>query len=245
MISRKTFLILSSVLAVIVGGLALKAPLLESNDSKRNGALEGPVSFQSPQKVSQATSERAAMASSLVSAVQPLSNPALAARVPSSVASFEYQKEMIDYGYLNKKVFLSDAEKSEKEILFRNENLLRAIGERLRQPSQNSQDNLGETNLALDLLFESLQANATGVAGEVLRSLIQDAAIENPKVELAVRKELAGVKAEILYQWSSLDPAVARDIQAWLPGPVSQQLWKNVRAVQNNNVAESSLEIHN
>ncbi len=53
------------------------------------------------------------------------------------------------------------------------------------------------------------------------------------------RRALAGIKAEIMYQLSSERPGEAAQLQASLPGPVSERIWNNVQYQQENNLAES------
>jgi hypothetical protein len=80
-------------------------------------------------------------------------------------------------------------------------------------------------------------------ASAALQAVVQDKQIEDTGLERSAREQLAGLKAEILYQWSATQPDMTASIVAWLPGPVSQKIWQNVLRMQQSNQAESQTEV--
>jgi len=157
------------------------------------------------------------------------------------VRPFEFQNELTVYLDLQTKVFLSDSEKREKADLLRNAALIRALGARLQQASR-SHEVMREQDAAIDLLLEALKDGDTQAASEVLREVIQDSQVEDLKLDKGSREQLAGLKAEVLYQWSATNPQIASNLQSWLPGPVSKKIWDNVLRMQQSNEAEGAAE---
>jgi hypothetical protein len=160
-----------------------------------------------------------------------------------SKVSVEIPRELMAYAEMNKKVFLTDDEKAQKKGFFRDSRFLKSLESLLRQPAEIGSDLQIQQFAALDALFEAVQSpDSERGAEDVLRSLVEDKSVEDPKLDGKSREALAGVKAEILYQWSSLQPNKAGEINRLLPGPVSQRIWQNVLDTQRNNVAESQEE---
>lgn len=158
---------------------------------------------------------------------------------------FEGQRELEDYKLLKKKIFLTDQEKSQMQQLLRNEAFTLQIQKLFNVPNEyeNEYENLeNQQNTAIDFLLAALEGQNSAVAGEVLKSIIQDPGTEDQTLSLPLRENLAGVKAEVLYRWSALDPVKATEMQQWLPGPVSLKIWKNILAQQEMNRAESAEE---
>ncbi len=153
---------------------------------------------------------------------------------------FENKKELNDYSLLRKKIFLTDKEKLQKQNFLKNEPFITRLKDLFKAPSiySNSED---QQNAAVDFLLDALNSENSTAAAEVLRSIIQDPSTENENLSMADRETLAGVKAEVLYKWTAQEPLKASEIQQWLPGPVSQKIWKNVLAQQEMNQAESEL----
>lgn len=156
---------------------------------------------------------------------------------------FVYTKELRDYMHLKTKVFMNEEEKIRKAQLLADTGFVREAGELLRKPAAIDSEDFDRQSRVMDLLFEALESPSKSVAIEALRDVVEDTQIENDKLDVEARRSLAGVKAEVLYQWSALDPMRASDIQAWLPGPVSQKIWRNVLEMQNNNRLESLQEV--
>lgn len=157
---------------------------------------------------------------------------------------FQYQSELVNYASLKAKVLLDDASRAQMDRLIRNtgmvsslEALLKSTGEVNGLALQELQDLRNE---AIDLLFDARGTSSGPIAEKVLRAVIEDDQIENDKADRGVRQELAGVKAEILYHWSSLEPALSDEIHSWLPGPVSEKIWQNVVEAQNQNELASA-----
>jgi PKD repeat protein len=145
--------------------------------------------------------------------------------------------KMKRYGDLSHRVFLSRRESSEKAALVADRHLIDGIAGLLKDPSALdvlvASENL--PNDMIDLLFESLTAHPGGAAENALRGLVIDGQIEGNTVDAWRREWLAGFKGEILYQWSAQDPKKEKQLEAWLPGPTSHQLWQNVLALQKQN----------
>lgn len=173
-----------------------------------------------------------------VSSVQPVKILEAAPEAVAALPKYEYQKELDTYSLLRKKVFLSDAEKSQKTSLLKNEKFVRSLRELLKIPSL-AQDDGQQNNAALDLLFDALKGENRQVARDILKSVIQDPGTENTALSMAERKALAGVKAEVLFHWSAMEPNLSGQMQQWLPGPVSQNIWKNVQAEHKSNLEQS------
>nr|WP_295906244.1 hypothetical protein [uncultured Bdellovibrio sp.] len=155
--------------------------------------------------------------------------------------NFIYKSELREYRQLHAKIFLTDEEKVFRKDLVKNEQVLRSLQELLQTPAMDDNSTQMQ-NAALDLLFEALQTSADGEAARVLKAVVSNPTVEDKSVNLETRKSLAGVKAEILFQMSSMHPQTAQELERLLPGPVSQQLWSNVKAQQQNNLAESTLQ---
>ncbi|MBX3021882.1 MAG: hypothetical protein KF799_09420 [Bdellovibrionales bacterium] len=157
------------------------------------------------------------------------------------VQPFQFQKELTTYLDLQTKVFLNDVEKREREDLLHNTLLIRALGARLKVASR-SMEVMREQDAAIDLILEALKEGDKTAAAEVLREVVQDGQVEDAKMEKTAREQLAGLKAEVLYQWSATNPQIASNLQTWLPGPVSKKIWDNVVRMQQSNAAESAAE---
>ncbi len=157
-------------------------------------------------------------------------------------APFAYYREVAVYAQLKSKVFLSDDEKAQKNEMFANRELIEGIGEFLRRPAGTQFEAQAQQSAALDFLLEALTSKEGNQAAEMaLREIIVDDQIETDKLDIDSRKNLAGVKAEVLYQWTSLDPGRTSEIRGWLPGPVSEKIWRNVTDTQQRNLRESAM----
>ncbi len=163
--------------------------------------------------------------------------------VPSAERPFPYERELTDYIELKAKVLMSDAEKKRRAELLANADFLRGAGELLRRPAALETDEFDRQARAMDLLLEALSSPSKEVAASVLRSVVEDAQIENERLDMATRQALAGVKAEVMYHWSAIDPEGTRDLPAWLPGPVSRRIWQNVIEMQEENLRQSAEEL--
>lgn len=162
----------------------------------------------------------------------------------NSARTFPYEKELKDYIELKAKVFMSDEDKRRRAELLANANFLRSAGELLKRPADLESEEFDQQARAMDLLLEALSSPSKYVAAEVLRSVVEDPQIEDEKLDLKTRQALAGVKGEVMYHWSAMDPeGAARNIPSWLPGPVSRKIWQNVIEMQEENLRESAEEM--
>lgn len=159
------------------------------------------------------------------------------------VKPFEFTRELTTFTELKAKVFLTDDEKEVKRALLSHVLLMRAVAKRLVQPSV-SESLVHEQEAGVDLLLAAYKDGDRSVAAEILRDVVSDRQVEDVNLPNAVRNQLAGVKAEILYQWSAIAPELASDMARWLPGPVSEKIWANVTKKQQANLAESEAERH-
>lgn len=155
--------------------------------------------------------------------------------------NFVHKSELQEYQKLHSKLFLSDGEKVFRKELVANERVLRSLQDLLQTPATDDSSTQMQ-NAALDLLFEALQGDPGGPAAQVLKAVVSDPMVEDASLSIETRKSLAGVKAEILFNMSSMYPESSQELERLLPGPVSQHLWSNVKAQQQSNLAESSLE---
>lgn len=139
---------------------------------------------------------------------------------------------------VQQKVIPKAADKKLKKDLLLNKEAIMSAKKLLLQHALEPEDQVLQ-NIALDYLFESLKGPQSAAAIETLKSIVADKTVESNKIKIEERKALAGIKAEILYQLSSERPEEAGSLQASLPGPVSQKIWRNVQSQQENNLAES------
>ena len=102
----------------------------------------------------------------------------------------------------------------------------------------------GEQNAAIDMLLDALKSGDSEVAVDVLRSVVTDGQVEDESIDRSTRENLAGIKAEVLFQWSALKPAQASELASLLPGPISQKIWQNVVDAQQSNLNESAALAH-
>lgn len=152
---------------------------------------------------------------------------------------FEFQNELNSYAMLKTKVLPSADEKLQRESLLKNAALLRSLGQRLvKQPLMS----LGEQDVALDLLVEALTKGDHGEAAAAIGAIVADAQLEDPKLSMPVREQLAGIKAELLFHWTAYEPKQAGQVAGMLPGPASKKIWDNVQEAQRNNLAASAEE---
>lgn len=148
-----------------------------------------------------------------------------------------------EFAQLKKKIFKTDSEQQSYKAFLRNRDLLLDLGKKLTDIQFiQSADFANEQNAMVDLLVEALASGDHVTSQAVVTSLVQDASVENEKLPMSVRQNLAGLKAELLYQVTALFPEEFKNVAELLPGPVSQKIWVNVQASQQRNVAESQAE---
>lgn len=153
---------------------------------------------------------------------------------------FEAQAELTAYAQLKTKVLPSESEKKERARILNDSRVIGSVSKRLLQIPPLS---LGEQVAAIDLLIEALKKGDKNAAEEAMREIVSDKQVEDVKLPQEVREQLAGIKAEILYNWAAIEPNQQSDIARRLPGPASEKIWRNVQDTFANHIAESEAEI--
>jgi len=153
---------------------------------------------------------------------------------------FIHGHELARYAELKRKIFLNSDEQAEKARIAVDLDLTKSLERLLHFPSFIGSPLQALQNDALDFLFENVGNPKNTAVAAVLQALVKDKEIENPKNDRPKKLSLAGFKAEVLYQWSAVQPSVVAQIPAWLPGPVSQKIWQNVLAAQAQNASDSA-----
>jgi hypothetical protein len=207
--------------------------------SKRNAAVAA-VTLASFALVIHMTSShhetRATRTSPAAIAVTLASAPQVLARHPASVAKLQpfaatdaQRAALKSYASLRQRVFLNPADKRQKANLLRDRALLKSLAPLVIASTAASNENGEIQNAALDLLYDALGGSARDTAAGVLAQLVSDTQIENRELAPKDRDNLAGVKAEALYEWVVRDPQAVSRIAGLLPGPVSRELWQTVQ----------------
>lgn len=160
--------------------------------------------------------------------------------VPAKDLGGRPQSLVIEFTQLKKKVFKTDSEQKNYKNLLRDRDLLIGVGKKLTDIQYiQSVEFAQQQNAMVDLLVEALTSGDRVTSQAVVTSLVQDASVENEKLPMNVRQNLAGLKAELLYQVTALFPEEFKNVADLLPGPVSQKIWANVQASQQRNIEES------
>jgi len=226
---------------ILLGAVLFKSRFRSAEEpSLKTNNVTGSVPIEE-QKVSQSLQS---IQSSGLDGRAPASATATKATVVKAVVklkahSLPYAKELDTYVVLKKKVFLTETEERSRDQLLKNPAILRAMGQRLTISAADDAAAL-EQNSAVDMLLEALRSGDSTVATEVLKAVVTDRQVEDGALDISSRENLAGIKAEVLYQWSALNPVQSGQIASWLPGPVSQRIWQNVVTAQASNIAESA-----
>jgi hypothetical protein len=160
---------------------------------------------------------------------------------PKSAAPviFEAQAELSAYAQLKTKVVPNATEKKERERIIHDQRTISSIGKRLLQVPTLA---LGQQIAAIDLLVEAFKSGDKAASEQAMREIVADKQVEDTSLPAEVREQLAGIKAEVLYNWGALAPEQQNEIARQLPGPASEQIWKNVQDTFASNLAESELE---
>lgn len=151
---------------------------------------------------------------------------------------FSHEPDLEAYSHLRRKVFMTDEEKKQHKDLLQNRAFLESLKDIVLVEAPEDKTSL--QNSALDFLFESLKSGQKNISREILQAVVQDATVENSSESLSTRKSVGGVKAEVIYQWSSIEPQSASVIEQSLPGPVSKKIWIRVQEQQESNAGESA-----
>lgn len=218
------------ITVITIGVLTTRTPSVVSETTKTNAP-------SAPMEITKATESISESSPSEVV----VSGQAHAAKDEApELKSFENKSELSEFKILKLKVFLTEEEQAQRKNFLQDRALLENLKGLFKYPAQ-YQDLENQQNVAVDLLLEAIKSGDAETARAVFKELIADPTIENKQLTPAQRQNLAGVKAEVLYQWSSLEPDRASEMQNALPGPVSQKIWKNVMSQQQNNEAESAI----
>lgn len=233
--SRKVLAVSASVM--MLGGLIYKMSPLSQESSN---VAEMPTA-QAPQEDKKVVTSSLEKAAALPVSSEIATKPVTAAD-NKIWEDFPHKKDLKQYHDLRGKVFLSEADKAFRREVLEDERKLMSLAELLKTPA-NSEEHMNLQNAALDILLESLHSSAPQAAIEILRGVLADTTVENAALSLSERQNLGGIKAEILFQWTSLFPESRNEIEGLLPGPASKKIWSNVQIRQQSNLAESSLEL--
>lgn len=236
----------------VLGALMIFALIFGAIHGTGEGGRSAPTSSRAPVKPDSSGSLPFGSPPALESSA-PLDGNSLAAPVAGppgakreaaheTLETYAFRGDIENFRSLNKKVFLTDDEKRAKRALLENGEFLKSLTHLLTVGAGESTEMKQAQDVALDVLFESLRTDAGSPVAEVLLEIVGDTQIESETIDMVTKRDLAGVKAEVLYYWSSLDPASSGRIEQSLPGPVSRRIWENVVSAQKNNLEESSLE---
>lgn len=164
--------------------------------------------------------------------------------VKSNAASLPKPEMIKDFKFLQAKVFRNEEDEKKWKKLISDTKYIQQLSLYLKNlPNLDPQEFKANQNGVIDLLIEALRAGDTASAEQAILEVIKDAQVEDAQLAQNTRELLAGVKAELLYQSSSLKPQLAAQFDSILPGPVSQKIWKNVQQQQSDNLALSEAEI--
>lgn len=165
-------------------------------------------------------------------------------QVKSVTSSLPKPEIIKDFKVLQAKVFRNKQDEKKWKQLISDTKYIQQIGLYLQDlPNLDQQEFKANQNGIIDLLVEALRAGDSAAAEQAILDVIKDAQVEDAKLAQNTRELLAGVKAELLYQSSSIKPQLAAQFDTILPGPVSQKIWKNVQQQQADNLALSEAEI--
>ena len=226
-----TSILLTSAGAMTVMVLASKNGREEVKASSPDTSARAPASVSSSKEVLTPTPENGA------------SSPSTGAMLLDNTKAkqwtdFKYQSELKSFAVITNKAIPTAEDNLNKRKLLQDANFILSL-KPLLMVAADHEDAAHLQNIAIDLLFESLKSESRDAAIQVLTAVVADASIENTERSPSERQTLAGVKAEVLYNWSSQEPSSDSAIAGILPGPVSQKIWANVKSRQDNNVAES------
>lgn len=154
-------------------------------------------------------------------------------------ADYKFHAELDKFAMISNKALLLEHDKVAKKKLITDVAFIRSLKSVLLTAALDNTMSHNQ-NIAVDFLFEALKGSQHDEVVKVLQAVAADPAVDNEQTDMASRKALAGVKAEVLFTWSAVDPDADANIAAALPGPVSQKIWANVKKQQENNLAESA-----
>jgi hypothetical protein len=244
-----TFVIAGVV--VLAGALAVKRAHHHTPKQSATESLDSSESERSPASVptSALLTVKPTVASKLTATQEaakgsaPVGGASLGSKVPSrNAVNWTYSRELSEYSLLKKKVFTTSEEKAQRTRLLQDRNVVQSMLEYLAAPAAAGSEAAAIQNDAIDLLVEA-RAAGSDAAADVMSSVLRDGTIENANLDMETRTSLAGVKAEVLYRWSAQEPGRAGQMASLLPGPVSRNIWNNVKAAQAQNLLDSQQEL--
>jgi hypothetical protein len=235
-------ILLGIIATIAVVGLILAA--VRGPKKEDTAALPAPIPTASQLGISKEVSP--AKETLTTAALPAVAGPAVKGEKPAPLKEVPapFAPELNRYIVIKNKVFMNDEEKALRKSFLQNNEMLSALGEFLKTPAAETKTLEAERNAATDLLLEAVKAGPNAAAEAALQGVIADGAVENPQLDQKARQSLAGIKAEVLYHWSAINPDKAPEMKSWLPGPVSAKIWQNVEHAQAQNVAESKAEAH-
>lgn len=163
--------------------------------------------------------------------------------IDSKVALFD-QRDKPEFGneeklnHLSKlaqKIYRSETDQQKMKEALSDVNFLSELGVHLVRPAK-SLDERKLQNVSLKLLLQAERK----LALQVVEKVVSNKSVEDNEVPLEDRKELAGIKGELIYEWTSAYPEDSVILTGWLPGPVSQKIWTRVQRLQSSNLALSN-----
>jgi len=157
------------------------------------------------------------------------------------------QPEVIQkFKVIQAKVFKSKEDQATLKKMLSDSGYLLQLGLYLKTlQNVEGEDFKANQNAVMDLLVEALKSGDAVAAEQAILDIVKDPQVEDEKIAFKSRELLAEIKAELLYQSTSIKPGLSDQFERILPGPVSQKIWKNVQQQQSDNLALSSDEIQN
>lgn len=155
------------------------------------------------------------------------------------------QPEVMEkFKVIHAKVFKNDEDQKNLKIMLMDSKYILQLGEYLRDLQSVGKDEFkSNQNAVVDLLIEALKSGDSRSAEQAILDVVKDAQVEDTKLALNTRELLGGVKAELLYQSTSIKPELAEQFSRVLPGPASEKIWLNVQQQQADNLAVSESEL--
>ena len=203
----------------------------------KDGALKVPAEEIEAQKTVERSAANAMAAKSVTQGPKADIPPPPPENKPPVI--FEAQAELSAYAQLKTTVVPNESEKKERARIIHDQRTISSIGKRLLQIPPLS---LGEQVAAIDLLVEAFKSGDKAAAEGAMRAIVADKQVEDTQLPTEVREQLAGIKAEVLYNWGALAPHQQSEIARQLPGPASEKIWRNVQDTFASHLAESELE---
>lgn len=219
----------------IAGGFVL---VIVTVFAVRHSSQETVVEVESQDPGQVVTVSPPALVSEEVAKAPTVEAPVKTAVVEKSLTDSEKKElsaQLEDFDRLYNKLLKNEDERDSYQASLKNPNVFRLLKRAVLHPSR---ENAKLQDLSVTYLMEALQAHSEE-ASRVVNDIIADNTIENPTVDSQSRQLQAELKADILYQWTSMHPEQVQHVSSILPGRASQRIWQNVLDLQASNEAES------